>query len=105
MGRIRYQVVQENGQDRVLEIHKKVFHRIRMSDCEDPDLMVADPIYKWQQTDAGKFVMENAIKGSPEWQRYADPMTFGHTYCIIAEMESKKLTEYYLKWGNPDGNN
>ena len=105
MGRVRYQVVQENGQDRILEIHKKVFYKIRMSDCEDPDLMVAEPIYKWQQTDAGKFVMENSIKDTIEWHRHFDHTIYGHTYSIVSEMEAKKLTEYYLKWGNPDGSN
>ena len=103
MGSIRYNVVEQDGQeDIVQEIHKVAFHRIEMGDCEDPDIMVAHPIYKWQQTDPGKFVMENAIPDSPEWKRNVNPMTYGHTYLIIAEMETKKLAEYYLKWGQPN---
>ena len=31
---------------------------IRMGDVEDPDLMVAQSIWEWQQTDAGKWIME-----------------------------------------------
>jgi hypothetical protein len=102
MGKVRWEVVRENGQEVVKEIHKKVFHKIRMSDCEDPDLMVADPIWKWQQTPAGKFVMEHAIKESPTWHRHLDPMTYGYTYLIVAEMEAKNLTEYYLKFDKVD---
>jgi hypothetical protein len=105
MGKVRYKVVEHNGQEIVQEIHKIVFHRIDMGDCEDPDIMVADPIWKWQQTDPGKFVMENAIPKSPEWVRNVNPMTYGHTYLIIAEMEVKKLAEYYLKWGKPNVRN
>ena len=38
-----------------------VVHTIRMGDVEDPDLMVADPIWKWQQTDEGKWAMEKSV--------------------------------------------
>jgi len=102
MGSIRYQVVQKDDQEIVVEIHKVVFHKIRMGDCEDPDLMVADPIWKWQQSDPGKFVMEHCIPESPTWHRHVDPMTYGHIYLITAEMPVKKLSEYYLKWGKPE---
>jgi hypothetical protein len=98
MDKVRYQLTKDN---QVIEIHKRVFHKIYMGDCEDPDLMVADPIWRWQQTDAGKFVMEHAVKESPTWHRHVDQMTYGYTYLIVAEMESKKLAEFYLKWGDP----
>ena len=39
---------------------KVVVHKIRMGDVEDPDLYVAEPIYNWQQTDAGKFKIGRA---------------------------------------------
>ena len=98
MGRVRYQVVDKNGQEVVEKIHKLVVHKIEMGDVEDPDLMVADPIWKWQQTPQGKFVMESAVD-TPSWERYQNPMSWGHTYVIIAELEAKKITEYYLKFG------
>lgn len=98
MGRVRFQLVTKNGQEVVEEIHKLVVHKIEMSDVEDPDLMVAEPIYKWQQTPQGKFIMENSI-GTPSWERYQNAMTWGHTYVIITELEAKKVTEYYLKFG------
>ena len=100
MGKVRYQLVDNNS---VEEIHSVVVHKINMGDVEDPDLMVAAPIYDWQQSDAGKFVMENAVI-TPKWERHHNPSNWGHTYVIIAELESKKLTEYYLRWGK-DGNN
>ena len=56
--------ISEDGS--IMEIHKVVVHTINMGDVEDPDLMVAAPIYEWQQSDAGKFAMANAIPESPE---------------------------------------
>ena len=97
MGRVRYRVVQKDGQEIVEEIHKVVVHRIRMSDVEDPDLMVAEPIWQWQQTDAGKFIMQNAIV-QPEWHRQLDHQLYGWQYSIVAELEKKKLSEYYLRF-------
>ena len=35
-------------------------HEISMGDVEDPDLYIAQPIYEWQQTDAGKYVMDKS---------------------------------------------
>ena len=33
-----------------------VVHTIKMGDVEDPDLYVADPIWKWQQTEEGQWI-------------------------------------------------
>ena len=100
MGRVKWEL-DKNDNSVVYEIHEVVVHKINMGDVEDPDLMVASPIYDWQQSDAGKFVMENAVI-TPKWERYQNPMTWGHTYVIIAELEAKKLTEFYLRWGKPN---
>lgn len=100
MGSVRYKV----EDDIVKEIHKVVVHRIRMGDVDDPDLYVAQPIWEWQQTEQGKFIMENAVE-QPEWHRHVDMMNYGHQYAIVAELEQKKLAEFYLKWGKQDGNN
>ena len=84
----------------VLESKQIIVHTIRMGDVEDPDLMVAEPIWKWQQTDHGKWVMENAVPESPMWNRYIDHESFGHQYTISAVFEGSKITEYYLRFGD-----
>jgi hypothetical protein len=95
MGSVRYK-----AEDNVVkEIHKVVVHKFDLSDVEDPDLYAAEPIWKWQQSEVGKFVMENA-EDKPEWHRHMDPMFMGYRYIIIAELESKKLSEFYLRWGS-----
>jgi hypothetical protein len=84
--------------DRVIERQKIIVHSFAMGDVDDPDLYAAEPLYQWQQTDAGRWVMENAVD-TPEWHRQADMASFGHRYIITALFETKKLTEYYLRFG------
>jgi hypothetical protein len=54
----------------------------------------------WQNSDAGKFVMEHAIE-TPIWHRQADPYNYGYQYAIVAELEKKKLSEFYLRFDKP----
>jgi len=42
--------------------------------------------------------MANA-EDTPIWKRAVDVNTYGYRYAIIAELESKKLTEFYLRYG------
>jgi len=84
--------------DRVVETKKIVVHKFTMGDVEDPDLYAAEPLWNWQQSDHGKWVMENALD-TPEWHRQADLVNWGHSYAVTAVFESKKLTEYYLRFG------
>ncbi len=98
MGKVRCRVVRKDGQEIVEEIYKVIVGKFDLADVEDPDLYAAEPIYKWQQTDAGKFVMNNAVE-VPVFHRHLDPMFMGYRYIIVAELEKKKLSEYYLKFG------
>ena len=79
-------------------VREVVVHTITMGDVEDPDLYVAEPIWKWQQTDQGKFVMEHATQ-TPKWHRSVDPYSYGYKYAILAELDDKRLAEFYLRWG------
>jgi hypothetical protein len=95
MGQVRYQVLPDNT---VEEIHTTVVHTFRLGDVEDPDLYAGGPLWDWQESDAGKFVMEHA-KEQPIWQRQNDPLTYGWEYAILAKLEKKKLSEFYLRFG------
>jgi hypothetical protein len=72
-------------------------HEIRMGDVEDPDLWVADPIWKWQQTPAGQFVMDHA-EDKPYWTRSVDTNTYGHLYRVIARLSEHNETFWRLKY-------
>jgi hypothetical protein len=98
MGKVRYEVKKIDGKEIVFEYHKIVVHKFTIGDVEDPELYAAEPIYKWQQTDAGKFVMQHSIE-DPVFIHQLDQMTFGYKFVIIAELETKKLSEFYLRFG------
>ena len=72
-------------------------HEIRMGDVEDPGLYVAQPIYEWQESDAGKFIMEHAV-GKPYWTRQSNLSSFGHRYCIMARLSEQNETYFKLKF-------
>lgn len=84
--------------DRVHEIHSVLVHKFSMSDVEDPELYAAQPIYEWQQTDKGKWVMEHAIE-PPVWHRYLEHTTYLYQYGITAKLKGADYTFYTLKWG------
>jgi len=72
-------------------------HQINMGDVEDPDLYVAQPIWEWQETEAGRWVMEHAVE-KPFWHRALNPYNFGWTYYIIARLSEQDQTYWTLKW-------
>jgi hypothetical protein len=71
-------------------------HRFQLGDVDDVELYASDPIYHWQQTEAGKWVMENAI--DIYWSRVIDHNTYGYTYSIIAKFAEKDLIFWKLKF-------
>ena len=99
MAAVRFKVVEQNGLQSVQEIHKVIVHEFRMGDVEDPDLYAAEPLWNWQESEPGKFVMEHAID-KPVWHKRLDHITYGYRFVIEAELEAKKLSEFYLRWGN-----
>jgi hypothetical protein len=98
MAAVRYREVETSNTSVVEEIHKVTVYTFSVGDVEDPDIYAAEPIWKWQQSDAGKFVMEHAVE-TPSYHQQLDYYTYGYRYAIVAELEAKKLSEFYLRWG------
>ena len=71
---------------------------IKIADIEDPVMFIAEPLYQWQNSDAGKYVMEHAVE-KPYWTQYADYNTFGHVYRVMARLSEQHETFWWLKWG------
>ena len=72
-------------------------HEFTMGDVEDPDLYAAEPLYKWQQSEAGQWVMAHAVE-APFWHRMVDPASYGHKYYVIARLSEQDQTYWTLKW-------
>lgn len=74
-----------------------IVKQIRMGDVEDPDLMVAQPIWEWQQTEAGKYIMKHSVP-EPMWLRSFDTTSYGYTYSIKAYLAPEEVTFFELKF-------
>jgi hypothetical protein len=69
-----------------------------MGDVDDPQVYAAQPIWEWQQSDCGRWVMENALD-IPVWHTGLNHMTYGHTVSVIADLKEEHVTYFTLKWG------
>ena len=83
--------------DRATRFRDVCVHEIRVGDVEDPDIYVAEPIWQWQESDAGKFVMEHAVD-KPYWTRTMDLASYGHMYRIMARLSEPNELFWRLRW-------
>ena len=88
-----YQIIN----DRVVRFSDVMVYEFTMGDVEDPDLYAAQPIWEWQESEAGKFVMEHAVE-SPYWIRQIDHGSYGHQYRIMARLSEQNQTFFKLKF-------
>ncbi len=84
--------------DRVEETKEVVVHTFTMGDVEDPDLYAAQPLWEWQESEQGKWVMTHAVE-TPVWHRTADTYNYGYRYAITAKLQGARLTEWLLRNG------
>ena len=96
MNKVKYRIVD----NKIEELHTVVVHKFTLGDVDDPEIYVAEPIAKWQDTDSGKFIMQHCTE-QPSFHYYRDPYDFGYCCCIIATLEMKRLSEFYLKFDKP----
>jgi hypothetical protein len=90
----RYMIIN----DRVEEVREVVVHEFTMGDVEDPDLYAAEPLWKWQQTEEGQWVMTHAVE-TPCWYRIPDQLQYGYRFQVRAKLSGARLTEYMLRHG------
>ncbi len=82
--------------DRVEEVREIVVHEFTMGDVDDPDLYAGQPLWEWQQSEMGKWIMEHAVE-VPAWYRIPDVMQYGYKYQIRAKLSGPRLTEFILR--------
>jgi hypothetical protein len=90
----RYMIVN----DRVEEVREVVVHEFTMGDVEDPDLYAAEPLWKWQQSEEGQWIMTHAVE-TPSWHRIPDQLQYGYRFQVRAKLSGARLTEYMLRHG------
>jgi len=69
-----------------------------VGDVEDPEIYAAGPILDWQNTDAGKWVLEHAQE-KPHFIQIVDYNTYGYKYIVRARFAEEDALIFRLKWG------
>lgn len=73
-------------------------HTFTVGDVDDAEIYAAEPIWKWQQTEAGKWIMENAAE-KPYYSSQPDYMSWGYKFGIYADLTEEQASYYILKFG------
>jgi hypothetical protein len=94
----KYYIVNTPQGDVVEECRTVNVYSFYINDSDDPDLMAAEPLYNWEKSEQGQWIMKQAAE-PPTWHRMADPMTMGHKYLITAKLTGPVLTQWLLKYG------
>ena len=85
--------------DRAYKIYKVIVHQFKMGDVEDPDLYAAQPLWEWQESEMGKWVMKRAVE-VPEWHRNINYIGYHFEYIVVAKLKDIDYTFWILKWGS-----
>ena len=83
--------------DRVVEYRDVVVHHFTVGDVEDPELYAAMPIMKWQESEQGQLVMQNAVE-PPYYIRETDYVSYGYRFAIVARLSEVNETYFKLKY-------
>ena len=78
---------------------KILVHEFNLGDSEDPEIYAAGPIYEWEQTEAGRWVMEHS-NPEPHWTIGFNHDIYGYRVRIVANLADEDQTFFHLKYGN-----
>ena len=99
-GRNKYCVVKTAGGDRVEEVREvTVFSFTLDGGVEDPEIMAAEPLYDWEHSEHGQWVMRNACD-TPTWHKSIDSSSYNYKFIVRAKFMGPALTEMLLKYGD-----
>ena len=73
-------------------MRKVLFHQFSIGDCEDPELYAAQPLWEWQQTEHGQWVMAHAI--DPTYHVGVSADAFG--YSVVSQVYSTSKTKFFI---------
>lgn len=73
-----------------------IFHEFKLGDSEDPELYAAQPLWEWQQTEQGQWVMKHCSE--PKYTVSVDPNYYGYKVTIYGELSNEDATYFTLKY-------
>ena len=84
--------------DRAVRFRDVCVHTFSVGDVEDPEIYAAGPIFTWEKSDSGKWIIANAVD-KPYYIQCKDYNSWGHQYKIMARLSEQNETFWSLKWG------
>ena len=78
-------------------IHNVTVHTFTVGDVDDPDLYASEPLWAWENSDAGLWITEHAVE-TPKWHRQNDYLTYGIKYVITAKLKEQDYGIWILKY-------
>jgi hypothetical protein len=73
-------------------------HEFYISDVEDPTIVVSSPIWDWQQSPVGQWVIEHAVE-QPYLHRDLVANAYNYRFRIMARLSEQDHVFFKLKWG------
>ncbi len=94
---IKHDVIVINGIAE--QVHRVVVHQFQIAAMEDPVIEAGPELYKWEQSEQGKWVMAHALE-TPIWHKNEDMMHYLVKFAIVAKLRGRDYTFWTMKWGS-----
>jgi len=78
-------------------VRQITFHSFTMGDVDDVEIYAAQPLWDWQQTEQGQWVMSHCKE--PKYSIGPDGHSWGHRVRVYGVVDEKDATFWELKWG------
>lgn len=73
-----------------------IFHQFQLGDVEDPDIYAAHPLWEWQQTEKGRWVMEHGLELT--YSIHPDIHNFGYKVSVTGSLTQDDEVYFTLKY-------
>jgi hypothetical protein len=83
--------------DKAIRYSDIMVHEFNVSDVEDLEIYIADPLYHWTQSEAGQWVISHALE-KPYWITWPDPNTFYTKVVVMARLSDADQIYFKLKF-------
>jgi hypothetical protein len=74
-----------------------VVYEFLLGDVEDPIVYMAEPLLKWENSEAGQYILAKAIE-SPYWHRHVNHESYTTRVLVIARLFEEDASYYALKF-------
>jgi hypothetical protein len=71
--------------------------KLKMADNDDPWLYAAQPIWNWEQSEQGKWVIDHSVQPL-EFSVFPCIDTYGYDVAVQATLSEQNLTFFKLRW-------